>query len=140
MENLGEETDLGRRHGVVVGEEELELEDAAWGRMISVMKAVHGVECWVSVRTFVRRLSRAVDLDVEIAQVVLVRDGTDSRDAAGGGSVSGGEAGQRKTKTRRGTYGSAMSRSVSFTMRLGRAMVGSVEGGRRWRRWRKGRG
>lgn len=29
--DLGEEADLRWRHGVVVGEEELELEDAAWG-------------------------------------------------------------------------------------------------------------
>lgn len=28
--DLGEEADLGRGHGVVIGEKELELEDAAW--------------------------------------------------------------------------------------------------------------
>lgn len=30
VEDLGQEADLGRDHGVVVGEEELELEVAAW--------------------------------------------------------------------------------------------------------------
>lgn len=28
--DLGKETDLGRSHGVVVGKEQLELEDSAW--------------------------------------------------------------------------------------------------------------
>jgi hypothetical protein len=56
VEDLGKEPDLGRCHGVVVGEEELKVEDTA----------------------FVRRLSRAVDLNIEVSKVVLVRDGTDS--------------------------------------------------------------
>lgn len=37
MEDLGEESNLGRGHGVVVGEEKLELEDAACNVGMSAM-------------------------------------------------------------------------------------------------------
>ena len=58
MVDLGEETDLGRGHGVVFGKEKLEAEDAA----------------------FVRGLGGSMDGDVEIAEVVFVWDRVDSRD------------------------------------------------------------
>ena len=40
-------------------------------------------------RTFVWRLRRTVDLDVKIAQVVLVRDGTDTGDTMEGKKSNG---------------------------------------------------
>jgi hypothetical protein len=58
---LGQEPDLGRVHGVVVGEEELELEHAA----------------------LVRRSVRSMYLDVKVAEVVVVRDGADARNGLG---------------------------------------------------------
>jgi len=58
--DLGEEADLGRSHGVVVWQEQLELEDAA----------------------LVRRLRGAIDGDVEIPQVVIVRRRRDALDSA----------------------------------------------------------
>ena len=57
MEDLGKKSDLGRRHGVVIGEEEFELEDAA----------------------FIRRLGGPMDLDVKVSQVFFVRHGADTR-------------------------------------------------------------
>jgi len=68
MEDLGQESNLGRGHRVVVGEEQLQFENT----------------------TFVGGLRRAVDLDVEIPKVVFVRNGTDSRDAAEGCEQSNG--------------------------------------------------
>jgi hypothetical protein len=34
--DLGQEADFGRSHRIVVGQEELEAEDATWGRPISL--------------------------------------------------------------------------------------------------------
>jgi hypothetical protein len=56
VEDLGKESDLWRCHGVVVGQEELKVKDTA----------------------LVRRLSGTVDLNIEISEVILVGDGTDS--------------------------------------------------------------
>ena len=56
MVDFGEEADLGGSHGVVGGEEEFELEDAA----------------------FVGRVAGAFDGHGEVAQVVLVGDGGDA--------------------------------------------------------------
>lgn len=56
VEDLGEESNLGRSHWIIVGEEELEAENTA----------------------LIRRLGRTVNLDIEISEVILVRNGTDS--------------------------------------------------------------
>jgi len=55
--NLSEEADFGRDHGVVLGQEKLELEHAA----------------------LVRRLGRTGDHNVEVSEVVCVRLGADTR-------------------------------------------------------------
>ncbi len=57
MVDLRQETNLRWCHRVIIWQEELQVEDAAfvWGL------------CW------------AVDLDVEVAEVVFVRDGGDAR-------------------------------------------------------------
>ena len=65
-----------------------------------------------------------MDLHVKISQVVVVWDGTDSRDTTHT-LVRHPWAGQRGE---RGPYGSAMRRSVSLIILLGRAI--SVVGGR----------
>lgn len=56
VENLGQESNLGRSHWIIVGEEELEAENT----------------------TLIRRLGGTVNLDIEISEVILVRNGTDS--------------------------------------------------------------
>lgn len=71
--DLGEEADLGWCHGVVVGQEEFELEDAAWVRSEESLVRRVRLPC-----TFVWRLRGTVNLDVKVAQVVFVGDGLDS--------------------------------------------------------------
>lgn len=39
VEDLCQEADLGRRHGIVVGEEELELEDAACAASVTTLQS-----------------------------------------------------------------------------------------------------
>lgn len=51
VEDFGKEADLGRGHGVVVGEEELELEGTACGRMMLAMLAI------LAMTTFVQSLA-----------------------------------------------------------------------------------
>ena len=58
MVDFSQEAHLGRCHGVVFGEEEFQLEDAA----------------------FVGRLCGPVNLHVEVAEVIFVGDGVNSRD------------------------------------------------------------
>lgn len=58
MVDFCEEADLGRGHGIVVGQEELELEAAA----------------------LVRRLRGAVDGDIEVPQIVVVGGRRDALD------------------------------------------------------------
>lgn len=92
VEDLGEEADLGRGHGVVVGEEELELEDAACVDQVNIDTYVVALSPEMGFRqesrvrflsaTFVRRLGGTVDLDIEVAKVLLVRHSADSRDTA----------------------------------------------------------
>lgn len=66
MVDLGQKANLWRRHGVVVWEEELEAEDAAWEMLVDVYGGGKGR------RTFVGRLRWTVDLDVEVAKIILV--------------------------------------------------------------------
>jgi hypothetical protein len=54
--DLGQKPDLGRSHGIVVWEEELEVEDAA----------------------LIGGLGGSMDLDVEVAEVVFVGNGGDA--------------------------------------------------------------
>lgn len=68
MVDLGEEADLGRSHGVVVWQEQLELEDAACELSVGYEAPPFALEL-----TLVRRLRGAIDGDVEIPQVVIVR-------------------------------------------------------------------
>jgi hypothetical protein len=56
VEDLSEEADLGRRHGVVVGEEELELEDAACSSVCQLSAAPAHTRKPGWSRTFVGRL------------------------------------------------------------------------------------
>lgn len=51
--DLGKETDLGRSHGVVVGKEQLELEDSAW---LMCQTTVDRSRVRLALDTFVRRL------------------------------------------------------------------------------------
>ena len=81
MVDLGQETNLGWGHWVVVWEEELEVEDAAWGVLV-VGLCGGGVEGVGGERTFVWRLAWAVDLDVEVAKVILMWDCADAWDSA----------------------------------------------------------
>lgn len=63
-----------------------------------------------------------MDLDVKVAEVLLVRNGADSGDAAG--SCQYGEGFLVYHALGRPTYGSAINRSVSLMIRLGSAMPG----------------
>ena len=38
---LGQEADLGRSHGIVIGQEQLELENAAWDKPVSSYRAAY---------------------------------------------------------------------------------------------------
>lgn len=75
-------------------------------------------------RTFVRRLSRAVDLNVEVSEVVLVGDGTDTWNTTSR-AVLGCDlrAQEGPLCSERITYGSAISLSVSLMIRFGRAIL-----------------
>jgi len=75
--DLGEEADLGRSHGVVVWQEQLELEDAACELSVGYEAPPFALEL-----TLVRRLRGAIDGDVEIPQVVIVRRRRDALDSA----------------------------------------------------------
>lgn len=57
MVDLGQESDFWRSHRVVIWEEEFELEYTA----------------------FIRGLRRAMDCDVEVSEVVFMRDSTNTR-------------------------------------------------------------
>ena len=77
VEDLGEEADLGRGHGIVIWKEELEFKDATWGLLILGRLGL-GKRLW----TFVWRLCGAVNLDVKVSEVVFVWNCADARDAA----------------------------------------------------------
>ena len=76
MVNLGEEADLGRSHGVVVWQEQLELEDAACEQSVGCEAPLFALEL-----TLVWRLRGAIDGYVEIPQVVIVRRRRDTLDS-----------------------------------------------------------
>lgn len=72
-------------------------------------------------RTFVRRLRGTVDLDVKVAEVVLVGDGADA-----GNPMRGTLSVYNRFRLNAaavGAYGSAMRRSVSLTIRFGKDMM-----------------
>lgn len=71
--DLGQEANLGRRHRVVVREEQLQLEHAVYSGQSESHRARQS-------RTFVWRLGRTIDGHVEVTEVVLVRDCRDPRD------------------------------------------------------------
>lgn len=71
-------------------------------------------------RTLVRRRGGAVDLDVEIPEVVFVGHCADAGDSVAGTY----QKDALHSRGKKGApYGSAISRSVSLTIRLGSAMV-----------------
>lgn len=72
-----------------------------------------------------------MDLDVKVSQVFFVRNGADSGNAVLFDIVSIGF--QQSTGAYEESYGSAIRRSVSFTIRFGRAILG-VPGSVRRRR------
>lgn len=138
--DLGQESDLRRRHRVLVRQEELELEHAICADEETVVSATkvpsagsrRGL-CPPDQHTLVRRAGRAVDLDVKVSQVVLVGGGADTGDAGGQKMrhyvsrrlvIGGGECIHLP-----GTYGSATRRSVSLIIRLGRPAIVSCVGG-----------
>ena len=83
MKDLGEEPDLGRCHGVVVGEEKLELKDTAYLDMReNFASRTLPSRFGMARQTVVWRLRGAMDLNVKISQVVIVWDGADSGDTA----------------------------------------------------------
>jgi len=93
--DFGEEADLGRRHGVVVREKELELEAAACGASARVGSAA---SARASASTFIRRLRGPVNGDIKVAQIVLVgrrRDALDPRSDSASEKGSSPQHGQR---------------------------------------------
>lgn len=76
MVDLGQETDLWGCHGVVIWEEELEVEDATWDGLVDVYGEGGGR------RTFVGRLRWSMNLDVEVAKVIFMWNCADAWDTA----------------------------------------------------------
>ena len=82
MKDLGEETDLWWRHGVVVGKKQLELENTPFASCQWRSTAARRTKMEeAGGPTFIGRLGWAVDLDIKVAQVVLVGDSADARDS-----------------------------------------------------------
>ena len=77
--DLGEEANLGRRHGVVVGKEQLQLEHSACTLVSSPDVRRYRRE---DKHTLVGGLARAIDGHVEVPQVVVVRCCRDSLNSA----------------------------------------------------------
>lgn len=78
-----------------------------------------------TLQTLVRGLGWSMYLDIEVSQVVLVGYGADTGDA-GRRSKPLSERRKKKKPKRNvddNTYGSAIKRSVSLTIRFGRAIV-----------------
>ena len=71
---FGKKSYFGRGHRIVIGQEELKLEYSSW---VFVSSGRHRREYRL---TFVRRLRRTMDLDIEVSQVVFMGDGADSWD------------------------------------------------------------
>lgn len=78
MVNLCKETNLWRSHGVVVRKEELESEDAAYMTLLDCALDIY-IASTNPLRTFVRGLSWAVNRDIEIPKVILMRHCVDTR-------------------------------------------------------------
>ena len=75
--DLGQEADLGWCHGVIVWKEELELEDSTCIVLSEVCKPGCVATEWRGL-TFVWRLAWAVYRDIEVSQVVLMRNSADT--------------------------------------------------------------
>lgn len=81
--DLGEKANLGRDHGVVIRQEQLKLELSAYTPTVSRASREVSVASWVGgQRTLVWGPGWSMDLDVEVSQVIVVRDGTDARNSA----------------------------------------------------------
>lgn len=81
MVDLGEEADLGGSHGIVVWQEQLKLEDTTCLPRLSVGCEAPPDTLKVEL-TLVWRLRGAINSNVEIAQVVVVRSRRDALDPA----------------------------------------------------------
>lgn len=73
MVNLRKESNLGRSHGIVVGEEEFESEDAAYITLLDYTASM------TPLRTFVRGLCGTVNGNIEIPKVILMRNRVNTR-------------------------------------------------------------
>ena len=72
MINLCKKSNLGRGHGIVVGKEEFESEDATYITLLDCALDTYTAST-TPLRTFVRGLSWAVNSDIEIPKVILMR-------------------------------------------------------------------
>lgn len=77
MIDLGQKANLGRSHRVVLWQKQLEAEDATLKEVNN-----HTNSLCMLLLTFVRRLCRSVNGDIEVTQVIFVRYGVDARNSA----------------------------------------------------------
>ena len=68
MVDLGEEANLGRRHGVIIREEQFELEYASYKTCKLRLE-----DCRMCKHTLIRRLAGAVDRDIKVPEIIVVR-------------------------------------------------------------------
>lgn len=77
--NLGQEADLWGSHGIIVGEKQLKSKDATCKHQRQINSGKHSV-----VHTLIWRLRGTVDGNIEVPEVIIVRDCIDARNPTHG--------------------------------------------------------
>lgn len=120
MIDFSQKPDLGRRHGIVLRQEQFQFKNATFNQSVTIF--------WLrgsQVRTFIWGLGGAVYADVEVSKVIVMWDSTDSWNPMIYSSAS-------RSSTAHGcAYGSAINLSVSFIILFGNAILSQGKGHQR---------
>jgi hypothetical protein len=118
--DFGQKPDFGRCHRIVFWQEQFQLKDATFNESAAIF--------WLrvsQVRTFIWGLGGAVYADVEVSEVIVMWDSTDSWNPIVYSSAS------RSSTAHGGAYGSAINLSVSFMILFGNAILSQGKGHQR---------